>query len=42
MDKNVWYLIEWDFDSNDTLYIKEQTHLLNFLDDNGEKFHLNN
>ena len=23
MDKNAWYLIEWDFDSNETPYIKE-------------------
>ena len=36
MDKNAWYLIEGDFDSNDTPYIKEQTHPLNFLDDNGK------
>ena len=32
MDKNAWYLIKWDFDSNETPYIKEQTHPLNFLD----------
>ena len=37
MDKNAWYLIEWEFDSNDKPYIKEQTQPLNFLDDNGEK-----
>ena len=37
MDKNAWYLIEWDFDSNETPYIKEQTHPLNFLDESGNK-----
>ena len=36
MDKNAWYLIEWEFDSNDNPYIKEQTQPLNFLGDNGE------
>ena len=35
MDKNAWYLIEWDFDAHDTPYIKQQTQHLNFLDDNG-------
>ena len=35
MDKNAWYLIEWDFDSNETPYIKEQTYPLNFLDESG-------
>ena len=37
MDKNTWYLIEWDFDANDTPYIKEQNQPLNFLDDKGGK-----
>ena len=37
MDKNAWYLIEYEFNSNDKPYIKEQTHPLNFLDNNGEK-----
>ena len=37
MDKNTWYLIEWDFDANDTPYIKEQNQPLNFLDDKGWK-----
>ena len=37
MDKNTWYLIELRFDANDTPYIKEQNHPLNFLDDKGGK-----
>ena len=37
MDKNAWYLIELDFDSNESPYIKEQTHPLHFLDDSGKK-----
>ena len=30
-------MIEWDLDSNETPYIKEQTHPLNFLDESGNK-----
>ena len=37
MDKNALYLIEWDFDSNEIPYIKEQTHPLNFLDESGNE-----
>ena len=37
MDKNDWYLIEWNFDSNESPYIKELTHPLNFLDESGNK-----
>ena len=37
MDKHTWYLIEWDFDSNETPYIKEKTHHLNFLDESGNE-----
>lgn len=37
MDKNAWYLIEWDFDANDTPYIKEQNQPLNFLDNKAGK-----
>ena len=35
MDKHAWYLIEWNFDSNETPYIKESNHPLNFLDECG-------
>ena len=34
MDNNAWYLIEWNFDSIDTPYIKKETHPLTFLDAN--------
>ena len=37
MENNTWYFIEWDFDSKNNPYIKEQTHPLTFLDANGNK-----
>ena len=42
MDKNDWYLIEWNFDSNESPYIKEQTHPLSFIDESAIKFHIKN
>ena len=37
MDENDWYLIEWNFDSNESPYIKEQTHPLSFIDESGNR-----
>ena len=31
MDKNAWYIIEWEYDTKDFPNIKEQNHSIEFL-----------
>ena len=37
MEKNAWYLKEWDYDTKDYLYIKEQSQPIKFIDAKGKK-----
>ena len=31
MDKNAWYIIDWEYDTKDFSNIKEQNHSIEFL-----------
>ena len=37
MENDTWYLIEWNYDSNEKSRIKEQQQTITFLDTKGKK-----